>query len=90
MLFFSAFVLLWIHWQLAIFILITNPMVVLFTVKLARNIGELKKEENKAVEMFQSSLTETLELFHQIRAANKEEYFLNKVVSRQMTYVHTQ
>ncbi len=78
MLLFSAFVLLWIHWQLAIFILITNPIVVLFTVKLARNIGELKKEENKAVELFQSSLTETLELFHQIRAANKEEYFFEQ------------
>ncbi|HIP27834.1 MAG TPA: ABC transporter ATP-binding protein, partial [Sulfurovum sp.] len=78
MLFFSAFILLWIHWQLAIFILITNPLVVLFTVKLARNIGELKKEENKAVEVFQSTLTETLELFHQIRAANKEEYFFEQ------------
>jgi len=78
MLFFSAFILLWIHWQLAIFILITNPVVILFTVKLARNIGELKKEENKAVELFQSSLTETLELFHQIRAANKEEYFFEQ------------
>jgi len=78
LLFFSAIVLLWIHWQLAIFILITNPIVVLFTVKLARNIGELKKEENKAVEMFQSSFTETLELFHQIRASNKEEYFFEQ------------
>ncbi|MCF6245688.1 MAG: ABC transporter ATP-binding protein/permease, partial [Sulfurovum sp.] len=78
MLIFSAVVLLWIHWQLAIFILITNPIVVLFTVKLARNIGVLKKEENKAVELFQSSLTETLELFHQIRAANKEEYFFEQ------------
>ncbi len=78
MLLFSAFVLLWIHWQLAIFILITNPVVILFTVKLARNIGDLKKEENKAVELFQSSLTETLELFHQIRAANKEEYFFEQ------------
>jgi len=78
MLLFSAVILLWIHWQLAIFILITNPLVVLFTVKLARNIGELKKEENKAVEVFQSSLTETLALFHQIRAANKEEYFFEQ------------
>ena len=78
LLFFSAIVLLWIHWELAIFILITNPLVVLFTVKLARNIGELKKEENKAIELFQSSLTETLELFHQIRAANKEEYFFEQ------------
>ncbi len=75
---FSAVVLLWIHWQLALFILITNPVVVLFTVKLSRNIGKLKKEENQAVELFQSSLTETLELFHQIRAANKEEYFFKQ------------
>jgi len=77
-LFFSAVVLLWIHWQLALFILITNPIVVLFTVKLSRNIGKLKKEENQAIELFQSSLTETLELFHQIRAANKEEYFFKQ------------
>ncbi len=75
---FSAVVLLWIHWQLALFILITNPIVVLFTVKLSRNIGKLKKEENQAVELFQSSLTETLELFHQIRASNKEEYFFKQ------------
>ena len=75
---FSAVVLLWIHWQLALFILLTNPIVVLFTVRLSRNIGKLKKEENKAIEMFQSSLTETLELFHQIRAANKEEYFFKQ------------
>ena len=77
-LFFSAVVLLWIHWQLALFILVTNPIVVLFTVKLSRNIGKLKKNENKAIEVFQSSLTETLELFHQIRAANKEEYFFTQ------------
>jgi len=75
---FSAIVLLWIHWQLALFILITNPIVVFFTAKLARNIGRLKKEENRAIELFQSSLTETLELFHQIRAANKEEYFFSQ------------
>jgi ATP-binding cassette subfamily C protein len=75
---FSAVVLLWIHWQLAVFILVTNPIVVFFTAKLSRNIGKLKKEENRAVEIFQSALTETLELFHQIRAANKEEYFFDK------------
>jgi ATP-binding cassette subfamily C protein len=75
---FSAVVLFWIHWQLAVFILVTNPIVVFFTAKLARNIGRLKKEENKAVEVFQSALTETLDLFHQIRAANKEEYFFRK------------
>ncbi len=75
---FSAVILLWIHWQLALFILLTNPVVVLFTVKLSRNIGKLKKEENRAVELFQSSLSETLELFHQIKAANKEAYFFKE------------
>jgi len=75
---FSSAVLLWIHWQLALFILLTNPIVVLFTVKLSRNIGKLKREENRAVELFQSSLSETLELFHQIKAANKETYFFKE------------
>ena len=79
---FSSIVLLWIHWQLALFILLTNPIVVLFTVKLSRNIGKLKREENKAVELFQSSLNETLELFHQIRAANKESYFFRESESK--------
>ena len=76
---FTAVVLLMIHWQLAIFILLTNPIVVFFTANLARNIGKLKRQENSATELFQSSLGETLELFHQIKAANKESYFFERV-----------
>ncbi len=76
---FTAVVLLIIDWKLALFILVTNPIVVLFTAKLARNVGKLKRQENRAVELFQSTLTETLELFAQIRATNKEEYFFSKI-----------
>ena len=76
---FTAVVLLMIHWQLAIFILLTNPIVVFFTAKLARNVGKLKKEENSAIEVLQSTLGETLELFHQIKAANKESYFFTRI-----------
>ena len=76
---FTAVVLLMIHWQLAIFILITNPIVVFFTAKLARNVGKLKRAENGAIELFQSSLSETLELFHQIKAANKESFFFDRI-----------
>ena len=76
---FTAIVLLMIHWQLAIFILLTNPFVVFFTAKLARNVGKLKRKENTAVELFQSTLGETLELFHQIKAANKESYFFARI-----------
>ncbi len=75
---FSAVVLLKIHWQLGLFILLTNPIVVYFTAKMARRIGVLKREENRAVEAFQSSLSEIVELMPQIRAANKERHFFSK------------
>ena len=78
---FTAIVLLMIHWKLALFILITNPVVVFFTAKLARNVGKLKRQENQATEAFQSTLNETLELFHQVRAANKEAYFFDRVAN---------
>ena len=76
---FSAVVLLWIHWPLALFILLTNPFVVLVTVKLSRKVGRLKREENGAIERFQSLLVETLELLPQIKAANSETRFFGEV-----------
>jgi len=76
---FTSIILLLINWKLALFILITNPVVVFFTSKLARRVGKLKKEENKAVQNFQESLNDSLELFNQIKASNKEEYFFSKV-----------
>jgi ATP-binding cassette subfamily C protein len=76
---FSAVVLLWIDWKLGVFILLTNPVVVFFTAKMARKTGRLKRQENQAVEEFQSVLVETLELMHQIRASGKESYFFQKV-----------
>jgi ATP-binding cassette subfamily C protein len=79
---FTAVILLLINWQLALFILLTNPIVVFFTAKLARRVGKLKKEENKNTEQFQASLNDTLEHFNQIKAANKEEYFFSRVMTR--------
>lgn len=77
-----AAVLLWIHWQLALFIIILNPLVITFTTRLARKVSKLKKEENRAIELFQSALTETLDLFGQIRASNQEERFFSKLRGR--------
>ncbi|KIM07533.1 MAG: ABC transporter ATP-binding protein [Sulfurovum sp. PC08-66] len=76
---FTAVVLLVIDWQLAIFILLTNPLVVFLTAKLSRNVGKLKKEENLATEKFQSALVDSLDIFSQIRATNKEDYFFDKI-----------
>ncbi|WP_187648264.1 ABC transporter ATP-binding protein [Nitrosophilus labii] len=75
-------VLLFIHWQLALFILFLNPMVVVFSTKLSRYVAKLKREENSAIEIFQKALIETLEVFEQIRAANKERYFFENIIKK--------
>ncbi len=77
-----SIVLLTIHWQLALFILLLNPFVVFFSSRLARKVVRLKKEQNRAIEAFQSALTETLELFEQVRATNKENLFFQRVIQK--------
>ncbi len=79
---FTSIILLIINWKLALFIIVTNPIVVFFTSKLARKVGKLKREENRSVEQFQESLSDSLELFNQIKAVNKEDYFFSKIVQK--------
>ncbi len=75
-------VLLLIHWKLALFILFLNPAVIIFSTKLARKVARLKREENRAIELFQSALIETLELIEQIKAVNKEKLFFRNLLSK--------
>lgn len=75
-------VLLWMHWQLALFILLMNPLVVYFTMVLGKRVKHLKKHENSAFEIFQQALTETLDAIQQIRASNREGFYLRDVVSK--------
>jgi ATP-binding cassette subfamily C protein len=72
-----AVVLFMIHWQLALFILILNPVTVFFTSKLGRKVGLYKKEENAKISNFQERLNETLDLFWQVRASNIEKRFFS-------------
>ena len=76
---FTAVVLLLIEWKLALFILLTNPIVILFTVKVARGVGKLKALENVAVERFQSKLVSTIDLFREIKASNSQKLFFEKI-----------
>ncbi len=78
----AAIVLLWMHWQLALLILFLNPLVVYFTVVLGKNVKYLKRRENQAFEVFQGALTETLDAIQQIRAANREGYYLKRVIEK--------
>ena len=78
----TAVVLLWLHWQLALFILFLNPLVVYITVALGRKTKRLKKRENSAFELFQEALGETLDAIQQVRAANREGFYLGRVAAR--------
>lgn len=77
-----AVILLWIHWQLALFILVMNPVVIYFTTVMGRRVKKLKHKENSAFELFQQSLSETLDAIHQIRAANRERHYIQRVIDK--------
>lgn len=77
-----SIILLWMHWQLALFILFMNPVVIYFTVIFGKRVKDLKRQENSAFELFQQSLTETLDAIQQIRASNREGHYLERVAER--------
>ncbi len=76
----TAVVLLWMHWQLGLFILLLNPVVIYFTRVIGSRVKDLKSKENSAFEVFQQSLTETLEAIHQIRASNREKHYCQQLI----------
>ncbi len=75
-------VLLWMHWQLALFILFMNPLVIYLTMLMGKKVKELKRRENSAFELFQQALTETLDAIQQIRAGNREGHYLKRVIEQ--------
>ncbi len=77
----TAVVLLLLHWQLALFLLFLNPLVIYFTMAIGKRIKNLKKQENEAIEIFQQAVVETLAAMHQIRASNRDEHYISRLVS---------
>ncbi|WP_418139905.1 ABC transporter ATP-binding protein [Oceanimonas smirnovii] len=78
----TAVVLLLLNWQLGLFILLLNPVVVFFSSRLGSKVKYLKRNENKAFELFQQALVETLDGIQEIRAANRERHYLRRVIDR--------
>lgn len=76
----TAVILLWMHWQLGLFILLLNPVVIYFTRVVGSRVKDLKAKENSAYEVFQQALTETLEAIHQIRASNRERHYCGLLI----------
>jgi len=63
---------------LGILILFVQPLIMFVSKKMSARVGELKKEENQAISEFQENVGETLELFGQIKASNKESHFFTQ------------
>ncbi|WP_456415373.1 ABC transporter ATP-binding protein [Thiolapillus sp.] len=78
----TAVVLLWMHWQLALFILLLNPLVVYVTTLFGRKVKELKGRENRAYQAFQEALAETLDAIEQIRASNRERHYILRIIDK--------
>jgi ATP-binding cassette subfamily C protein len=74
-----AIVLLSINLKLGLFILLLNPFVIVLSGKLARKVKKYKLSQNKTISVFQEALIETLELFDQIKAYNKENFFFKRL-----------
>jgi ATP-binding cassette subfamily C protein len=79
-LFGTAAVLLWMNWHLALFILLLNPVVIFFTKAMGKQVKVLKRQENSAIGVFQTALTETLDAIQQIRASNREQHYFGRLV----------
>jgi len=76
----TAVVLLWMNWQLALFILVFNPIVIYVTTLFGHKIKQLKQKENSAYQLFQESLAETLDAIQQIRASNRERHYIQRII----------
>jgi ATP-binding cassette subfamily C protein len=63
---------------LGFMILFIQPIIMILSKKISKKTGVLKKKENNAIEGFQNNISETLELFGQIKASNKEKFFFEQ------------
>ena len=76
----TAAVLLWMNWKLGLFIVLLNPAVIYATTVFGRRVSALKKREITAYQSFQESLSETLDAIQQIRAGNRERFYISRAI----------
>lgn len=77
-----AIVIIKINLILGLMILLIQPIIIILSKKIVNKTGELKKEENRTIELFQNNINETLDLFGQIKASNKEELFFENSIKK--------
>ena len=77
-----AIVIITINPILGLMILFIQPIIMILSKEISKKTGLLKKEENKAIEEFQNNINETLDLFGQIKASNKENFFFKDSINK--------
>jgi len=77
-----SIVMIAIHPILGLMILFIQPIIIFLSRKISKQVGTLKKVENQSIADFQDNIGESLELFGQIKASNKENYFFNDAINR--------
>lgn len=75
----TAAILVWMNWKLALLILLFNPLVIYATVQLGKRVKHLKKIENDSTSRFTQALTETLDAIQEVRAGNRQGFFLGRL-----------
>ncbi len=65
----TSAILVWMHWKLALLILLFNPLVIYFTVQLGKRVKHLKKLENDST-------------IQEVRAGNRQGFFLGRLGQR--------
>ncbi len=75
-------VLIWINPLFGVLIIIFQPMIMIVTRRISGRVGKLKKEQNRTIGELSDELTQMCDLFAQIRAANKEERFIERSISQ--------
>ncbi|PWE44749.1 ABC transporter ATP-binding protein [Pseudomonas prosekii] len=78
----TASILMWMHWKLALLIMLFNPLVIYATVQLGKRVKHLKKLENDSTSRFTQALTETLDSIQEVRAGNRQGFFLGRLGQR--------
>ncbi len=84
-----SIVMIAIHPILGLMILLIQPIIIFLSKKISKQVGTLKKVENKSIADFQDNIGESLELFGQIKASNKENYFFNDAINKANTIKET-
>ncbi|MDX9814059.1 MAG: ABC transporter ATP-binding protein [Sulfurimonadaceae bacterium] len=73
-------VLIWINPLFGLLILIFEPLIMVATKKISKNVGKLKKEQNQSISELSDNLTQMCDLFGQIRSSNKEDEFVTRAI----------